>query len=178
MSRVLAAIPIVVVLGTLLSAPSCQPLPTGAGCIDIPAGGCPTDRGGSCADPTCSAIYACTDGAWSFLMQCDQPDSGSGAGAGTGGGTGSSGAGTGGDGGACTPVVIDTTGEATNCTPDLAFPDCPVQAALGCAESACVTGCSDFFLCVAASNPMCGATSNCWIDVAYCTDDGQLVITQ
>jgi hypothetical protein len=65
-------------------------------------------------------------------------------------------------------VHIDLTGQTTGCTPDLQNPDCPVQAAMGCAESVCLTGCGDFFLCLSSG----------WLDVAYCADDGGLVVTR
>ena len=71
------------------------------------------------------------------------------------------------------PSTSTSRGKTTGCTPDLENPpDCPVEAALGCAESACLTGCSDFFLCKATS------TGPQWIDVAYCDCDGQLLVTQ
>jgi hypothetical protein len=72
-------------------------------------------------------------------------------------------------GDACTPVDIDAGDMGIDCTPDLELPDCPVGAALGCAQSACLTGCSDFFVC----KPM--STGPEWVDVAYCTCEGQLV---
>ncbi|MFT3770100.1 MAG: hypothetical protein QM820_32120 [Minicystis sp.] len=134
----------------------CPTLPEAIPCSVIPAGGCPAGRGGSCDDTTCRGLYDCVDGLWVNVKLCDQPD----------GGTGGSGGGPP-DAGSCTPVTIDTTGKATDCTPDLQDPDCPVEAVLGCAEMACVTGCSDFYLC----------TSNGWDAVAYC-DEGQLVVTQ
>ena len=65
---------------------------------------------------------------------------------------------------------IDTSGETNDCTPDLEYPDCPVQAADGLRRDArASTGCSDFFLCIV------GAAG---LDVAYCDDDGGLVITR
>jgi hypothetical protein len=64
------------------------------------------------------------------------------------------------------PIEIDRAGETTGCAPDLQHPDCPADAAETCAASACLTGCTDFFLC----------TGEGWIDVAYCTEDGELVL--
>jgi len=156
MRRLLLAFTVV-----LLATTSCQDLPTGTGCVEIPAGGCPLDRGGTCADPTCNALYSCTAGVWSFLQACDQPDAGAGGGA--GGGPGDAGA----SDGPCTMVSIDTTGEMQDCMPDLALPDCGVAAALGCVQQACSTGCTDFWLCSMAG----------WVPVAYCTADGQLIVT-
>ena len=157
MSRVLLALLVV-----LLAPAGCQGIPTGTGCSDIPAGGCPTDRGGTCDDPTCNALYACNAGAWSILQWCDQPDGGAGGGDAGGGDGGPR------DGGPCTPVSINTTGETQDCTPDLEGTDCSVEAALGCEETACLTGCSDFYLCTAPG----------WVHVAYCDDNGDLIVTQ
>jgi len=145
----------------LAAAASCQGLAPVEPCGEIPANGCPVGRGGTCDDLTCDALYDCAGGAWTRVQTCLQPDAGPALGGSDGG------LDAGGDG-ACTPVHIDADGGATDCTPDLAFPDCPVQAAETCAESACLTGCSDFFLCTAPG----------WVDVAYCTDQGQLIVTQ
>ena len=146
-----------VVLGAAVA--GCPTLPTPVPCETIPEGGCPAGRGGSCDDVVCAALYDCVDGQWTQTEACDARD----AGADPDGGDGGLG-----EAGPCTPVNIDTSGKATNCTPDLQEPDCPVEAATGCAETVCLTGCSDFFLCKKSG----------WIDVAYCTDDGELVITQ
>jgi hypothetical protein len=125
-------------------------------CGEIPDGGCPIGRGGSCDDVACAALYDCVDGAWTEVERC------SGGGVTTGGG-GPSGAG-GEGGGACAPAVIDRTGEADGCTPDLLDPDCPAAAAEVC--DPCGTGCADFFLC----------TADGWIDVAACDEDGVLTV--
>ncbi len=149
----------------LLATVDCQRLPTGTGCVDIPTGGCPLDRGGTCDDATCNALYSCSAGVWSLMQVCVQPDGGAG---GSGGGDGDGGISDGGaSDGACTMVTINTMGEQQDCTPDLEGTDCPFQAALGCAQTACSTGCTDFWLCSMAG----------WVDVAYCTCDGQLVVT-
>lgn len=127
-------------------------------CGQIPDLGCPIGRGGTCDDQACAALYDCVDGDWTLVTACAQ-----GA-----GGAGGQGAGSAGGGGGCAPVEIDRTGEATGCAPDLQHPDCPVDAAETCAAAACLTGCTDFFLC----------TGDGWIDVAYCTEDGELVLVQ
>jgi hypothetical protein len=135
----------------------CPTLPEPVPCGEIPAGGCPIGRGGTCADPTCAGVYDCVDGAWVSTKTCPPPLDG-GAGGGEDGGVP--------DGGPCTPVPIDTSGEALDCTPDLQEPDCPVEAAQGCLERACTTGCVDFYLC----------TTQGWSNVAYCDDGGTLII--
>jgi hypothetical protein len=137
----------------------CPTLPTPVPCDTIPEGGCPSGRGGTCDDPVCEALYDCIAGQWTRTEVCEARDAGAGGGDGDGGLP---------EAGPCTPVSIDTSGKATLCTPDLQEPDCPVEAAMGCAETVCVTGCSDFFLCKKSG----------WVDVAYCTDEGELVITQ
>lgn len=137
----------------------------------VPKGGCPTGRGGTCDDPSCDALYDCVDAKWKKITTCPAHAGGGGA----GGATGAGGAGgqtmTGGTGGDCTPPGFDPTGETTGCTPDLQVPDCPVSAAEPCAETACVTGCSDFYLCQES------AGSKGWVAVGYCDDNGHLVIT-
>jgi hypothetical protein len=158
MARLLLALSVV-----LLATVNCQGLPDGTGCVNIPDDGCPLDRGGSCADPTCNALWSCTAGAWSLVQECNQPDGGAGGGSGAGGGISDAGA----SDGPCVMANINLVGQTQDCTPDLAFPDCPVSAALGCADQACLTGCSDFWLCSMAG----------WVDVAYCTCDGQLIVT-
>lgn len=147
------------------AAVGCQDFPPLEPCGEIPAGGCPAGLS-TCSDPTCTGLYSCVSGVWTSMQLCPPPDGGMG---GADGG-GSSGAGGGvPEGGPCTPVKIDTSGEAMNCTPDLENPDCPVEAALGCAETVCLTGCLDFFLCTATTG---------WLDVAYCDDQGNLVVTR
>jgi hypothetical protein len=130
-------------------------------CGQIPEGGCPIGRGGTCADLVCAGLYDCVEGAWTLVTPCEQGGAG-GAGGGHGGGDG----GDGGDGG-CTPVSIDHTGEAAGCAPDLQHPDCPASAAETCEQTACLSGCFDFFLC----------TDEGWVEVAYCTEEGQIVLT-
>lgn len=127
-------------------------------CGEIPEGGCPVGRGGTCADRVCAGLYDCVQGAWTLVTRCDQPDVGAG---GAGGGPGPDA----GDGG-CAVVPIDHTGEAEGCTPDLQHPDCPASAAETCEQAACLGGCFDFFLCKGEG----------WVEVAYCTEEGQIVV--
>ena len=127
-------------------------------CGEIPPDGCPIGRGGTCDDATCAGLYDCVDGAWRLEQTC--PGGGGGAGA----SSGAAGADAGPDG--CASVRIDHTGETTGCEPDLQSPDCPVVAAETCAASACLTDCVDFFLCTARG----------WVAVAYCDEEGQLVV--
>jgi len=137
----------------------CPTLPAPILCGEIPAGGCPVGRGGTCDDLTCEGLYDCVDGTWVSAEVCAHPDGGPGVGGGASDGGQP-------EGGACTPVSIDTQGQAIDCTPDLQEPDCPVEAAFPCVETACLTGCLDFFRC----------TPTGWVDAAYCTDDGDFVI--
>lgn len=127
-------------------------------CGEIPQGGCPLGRGGTCDDSLCAALYDCVDGDWSLATECEQ---------GSGGTTSTGGGGVGGAGeGGCSVPAIDHAAEVSGCTPDLQEPDCPAVAAESC--TACLTGCVDFYLCVAAG----------WDLVAFCSDDGALVVTQ
>lgn len=125
-------------------------------CGQIPDGGCPLDRGGTCDDAECAALYGCYDAVWKQVEVCDH-----GAGGGGAGGAG----GAGGQGG-CTPIQLDHTGETTGCEPDLQSPDCPVAAAEQCPESACLTDCIDFFLCKKEG----------WTAIAYCDEGGELIV--
>jgi len=133
-------------------------------CGEIPEGGCPIGRGGSCDDVFCSALYDCKEGAWTRVVSC--PGNAGGAGGGGGGSGGAAGG-----GGACDPVTIDHTGEKIGCKPDLQVPDCPAVAAETCVETACLSRCADFYLCKAD-----GAGGVSWAIAAYCDADGHLVV--
>jgi hypothetical protein len=154
-------------LGVVFVAAGCQSLPSvTATCGEIPPNGCPTGRGGTCADATCAALYECVNSVWTVSETCPtqpavaKPVVRSVAVAGP--------AGVAIDGGACTPVNIDVSGQTNDCMVDLMFPDCPARAAQGCVENVCLTGCSDFFVCSSAA----------WIDVAHCDDFGRITVTQ
>jgi hypothetical protein len=167
MSRARAA------LFVLLAVVSCQGLPIAPICGEIPSGGCPEDRGGTCEDPTCTGLYECTaDNTWTEMQRCPAHDGGGGSGgsSSTGGGDRLDGGSDGSDSDGCTQVSIDLSGQTVDCMPDLENPpDCPVQAALGCIETACLVGCTDFWLCKTCPD---GAD---WVPVAYCTDEGVLI---
>ncbi len=115
---------------------------------------CPVERGGTCEDETCSALYGCFDTEWVLQESCEQM------------GTGGSPVGAGGSGGegACNGVEIDRTGQSTNCSPPLQEPDCPAAAAELCRP--CETVCVDFFLCRADG----------WVSVAFCDEDGNVFV--
>jgi hypothetical protein len=129
-------------------------------CGTIPEGGCPIGRGGSCEDVLCAALYDCVEGSWTSVQTCPEV-----AGSGGGGGSGGAGAGGGQGGEPCTVVEIDHSAEVAGCEPDLQHPDCPAVAAETCAETACLTDCLDFYLCMRDG----------WQTVAYCDERGQLV---
>jgi hypothetical protein len=144
-------------------ASGCQSLEDPVLCGQIPEGGCPAGRGGTCDDVLCAGLYDCGDGDWVLVADCPDPGSG-----GAGGGPGAGGSG--GSGGmACTPVELDHEGETIGCTPDLQHPDCPVAAAETCAETACLSDCADFFMCVQHEEKE-------WTVVAWCDERAQLVI--
>jgi hypothetical protein len=131
---------------------ACGSYPESIPCGQIPVNGCPLRGGGTCDDVTCSAIYGCYDGKWVLTQSCmNMPDADAGP-----------------DSGDCPVAMIDHTGETTGCQPDLQNPDCPVQAAEQCASSVCQSECTDFFMCKADG----------WEVVAYCDQDGQLVLMQ
>ncbi|WP_104978561.1 hypothetical protein [Sorangium cellulosum] len=146
---------VVAVLAALAPA-GCDPIAEPRLCGEIPRGGCPIGRGGSCDDAVCHALYDCIDGAWTEALRCDRAgEAGQDAGAG------------GGPGGDCEVVGLDRAGEASGCEPALQEPDCPADAAETCAASACWTGCLDFFLC----------TEEGWRAVAYCDEAGRITVT-
>lgn len=141
---------------------SCAPAPPVL-CDRIPEGGCPLDRGGTCEDQACDALYGCYNGVWARVETCDRGSGEAGGGSGGAGGAGgAAGAGAGAGGGECTPIRFDHSMESTGCMPDLQSPDCPAVLAEICPEKACTTGCLDFFLCEADG----------WTAVAYCDEDG------
>ena len=121
-------------------------------CGEIPTGGCPVGRGGTCDDHECRALYDCVDGSWTALEACEaRLDAGVDDAAASDSG--------------CTPTGIgEGDGGAGAPCPDLQVPDCSVAIAGACAEQACLTECTDFFRCDADG----------WIAVAYCDDSGQL----
>jgi hypothetical protein len=60
-----------------------------------------------------------------------------------------------------------TPGESDTCDPPLQSPDCAGAVAESlCLHEVCETGCVDFFLC----------KDEVWVDVAYCDEDGALVV--
>lgn len=128
-------------------------------CGQIPEAGCPIGRGGTCEDATCLALYDCVDGDWIEVESCDVASGGAGAG-GEGGVNTSA--------GGCDIATFDHAREAEGCEPDLQPPDCPVEAAEVCEP--CATGCVDFYLCLE------GDEAPLWTTVAYCDDDGALVV--
>ena len=149
-------LPIALACACALGPWGCGSLPEPLLCGEIPGGGCPSGRGGSCDDAACARLYDCVDGAWTEVARCDHASS-----RGPVGGVGEPDA-------ACAPLQIDHAGVSAGCTPALLLPDCPVEAAETCPGTACATGCVDFFLC----------TRDGWTNVAYCTEQGQLVVSR
>jgi len=147
---------------SLAFSPGCYPYSSEVQlCDEIPENGCPKGRGGTCDDPVCAALYDCIDGLWEKTETCEGNAVGGAGGATTGSG------GAGGSGGACTPITFDHSDEKIGCMPDLQSPDCPVVAAEQCPESACLTDCTDFFMCKQEG----------WIAIAYCDDKGAVIAT-
>lgn len=152
-------------LGALAPTVSCDGSPALQLCGQIPEGGCPIGKGGTCEDRSCAALYDCVDGSWTRVEQCPA-QGGAGGGAGGVGGApngGAAGESVGGAGG-CVHATIDHEGEVSGCTPELQLPDCTVDVAESCQP--CLTECVDFYLCTAGG----------WSTVAYCDDDANLVV--
>jgi len=137
-------------------------------CGEIPAGGCPLGRGGTCDDPLCAGLYDCVEGKWTLATDCTT----NGATSGSSGSSGSSGGDAGADG-ACTPIALSHEGEMTGCKPDLQAPDCPVSLTEGaCVETVCnVTDCLDFYLCiydkVQVDHRVWSAVAGCDLDAGF-----------
>ncbi len=119
---------------------------------------CPVRGGGTCADETCAAIYSCRDGTWVLRETCSS------------------------DGGPRdadpwdakpdAPLCGDAAvldGAVSTCEP-LLEPDCDWAIAANCPTMACSGGCDGFLRC----------TKDGWSAgyVAYCDEDGQLVIVE
>jgi hypothetical protein len=101
---------------------------------------------------------------WQKTTTCDGNTTSSGTGASSGSG-GSGGSSASGGSGGCATVKLDHSGETTGCMPDLQIPDCPAAAAETCSQTACNSGCTDFFVCTAQG----------WKDVGYCDAKGNVV---
>jgi hypothetical protein len=133
----------------------CGSLPPVQRCGEIPEGGCPIGRGGTCDDVLCAALYDCLEGAWTEVERCERDP-------GTGGG-GEGAGGEGGSAGGCLGFEVDRSDEAEGCEPELQEPDCSAAAAEVCRP--CSTGCVDFWLCA----------SEGWAPVGYCDETGGFV---
>jgi hypothetical protein len=128
-------------LGALWFA-ACGSSPQPIVCKDIPAGGCPSESGAACQDPTCAAAYLCDEssGTWVLDQPCaaregGAPDASSEAGA---------------SAEAASPrdaSYIDAPPGASGgpgCAP-LEPPDCTLGDALACPSGCC--NCEDLFVC-------------------------------
>jgi hypothetical protein len=127
-----------------------------ATCFDIPEGGCPSQEGVACQDPTCAAAYNCEpDGGWSLAYACPAFD-GSAQDAQT-------------DSGANDAETFDVNIDAPpgafggpGCE-DLEQPDCPLGEAIVCEQqSGNCCDCEDLWIC----------DDGGWDPWGECTDDG------
>jgi hypothetical protein len=136
-----------------LACGSCQGFEDAPNCGTVPAGGCPNWRGGSCDDKACARIYGCTTRGWAVEEVCEREGGVDDAGA-----DGESEA----DASMCGDSIAMPDGLTDNCDPNaMQLPDCPINAALGCPSAACLTGCSDFFVCRVDG----------WSAAAYCDEE-------
>jgi hypothetical protein len=134
-------------------AAACQGLEEAPRCAQIPSGGCPASGGGTCDDQACASIYRCTDQGWELREHCAPTDAGA-ADVSDGGSENDRGCGQ--------TVLIPGTSDCDSS--ELQDTDCPVQVAYGCAASACLTGCTDFFVC----------RTGMWLFAGYCDDANTL----
>lgn len=123
-------------------------------CGEIPLGGCPIGRRGSCSDDTCAGLYDCVGGHWTLSRACAARDGGPDDGAADGADLDAP----------CTPVSIDAASTSAQCA-DLEVPDCQIKGFQTCAENACKTECTYFYICQPAG----------WLAVAHCDAQGHLV---
>ena len=138
-----------------LAAMGCESVPATADCGALAdKNACPLSGGGTCADPSCSAIYACRGGAWALVTRCmNDLDAGPSADAAPEAST-------------CATVMLPP---ATDTCPALQAPDCDATLVDQCPASACSTGCTGFLRC----------TPGGWSVgyVAYCDEGGTLVVS-
>jgi hypothetical protein len=143
-----------VAIGLGSVAAACQGFGEVPHCGQIPSGGCPSSSGGSCDDRTCAAIYQCTDTGWTLQEHCAPTDGGGATDVSDGGGEGDT---------LCSQVNPEP-GSSDCDSSELQDTDCSVQLAYGCGASACLTGCTDFFVC----------RSGLWLLAGYCDDQNML----
>jgi len=127
----------------LLVTTACDNEPTPVACTDVPDGGCPEDNGADvCQDPTCAAVYECTNSGWVFQQACPPHPHDASADvldAGTEGGTD----------GSVPDVHIDAPPGAyggPGCV-ELEAPDCPLGTAIACGGTLDCCGCEDLYVC-------------------------------
>ncbi|HEY1956317.1 MAG TPA: hypothetical protein VGH28_11910 [Polyangiaceae bacterium] len=148
--RVLVALVSSAAIATLAGACDDQGAPPA--CRNIPDGGCPSQGGVACQDPSCAAIYACgDDGGWTFVATCPASD------------------GSVQDANVDAPSPSDAGYDID--APPGAFggpgcnalepPDCPLGTALACPQGQCC-GCQDLFVC----------DDGGWDPWGTCSDDG------
>lgn len=119
---------------------ACTGGPSGATCVDIPAGGCPAQSGADvCSDVTCGAVYDCENGSWVLDQTCPPHGDGGSADAS--------------DAAHDAPVPVDAGIDAPpgafggpGCV-DLQPPDCALGTALVCGGASDCCGCQDLFVC-------------------------------
>ncbi len=75
MKYVICTLLVVLGLGVFIA---CGDLPQPIICHDIPAGGCPSENGAACQDPTCTDAYLCNlaDGTWVLDHPCPSHEGG------------------------------------------------------------------------------------------------------
>ncbi len=135
--RALAAV--LSIVSVLVAIAACQDQTVVARpCTNIPPGGCPINKGVSCEDPACEAVYACREGnVWEFQAHCPGRDASRGVDAGPAT-----------DGGIAFDASIDAPPGAfggPGCMM-LQEPDCPLGLAIACGANGCC-GCEDLFVC-------------------------------
>jgi hypothetical protein len=160
-----AAVACSVVFVSAVACGAFEDLPDQQICHDIPEGGCPapleTDAGptANCADPACSALYACVgDGGWSLIAKCPLREGGA--------VDAHSAEDARREGGQLRDVAFEVPPGASGgpgCT-DLESPDCPLSLGLACPSDQCCC-CQDLYVCLDGG----------WDIWGYCDDGGSIV---
>ena len=125
----------------LLAAIACGDSPQPIVCHDIPAGGCPSENGAACQDPSCTAAYLCNeaDGTWVLDHPCAAGE----------GGTSDASADASHEAATPRDASFDAPPGANGgpgCAP-LEQPDCALGDVLACPASAGCCNCDDLFVC-------------------------------
>jgi hypothetical protein len=155
MNRFLLVVLLVPVAAALLAAPGCSSPPIPAVCQDLQPPACPTeDDADVCSDVECASVYACVNGAWTFVQTCPNYSAEAGVHPFEAGPEAAS------DFDAPFDAPPGAFG-GPGCV-DLEMPDCALGTALACTGAADCCGCMDLYVC----------DNGGWVPWGECVDGG------